>query len=592
MGRTGRCLCVLLTAAFLFPASAGLAADRKKPKDEAEQVRAIAHSAEESAVLSVKGESAMLRMAAFGSFVRNVKKPESGRWLKVIRAFAAQKGMFHKAALLLSTHRARNKLVAALAENGDGRLAAAVALCGARARYVAHQRAKTLEPGPGEGLGEEHREKLLRRWKRRHRPVKIPAELLRSDDPATQQLAVLAAAYMEDAEKKEAVKAIGGNGSGLLAARLLYLALVAGEVDEESARAVYRMNREVARPVTRVGPGLSRFRLTPPGLCNVCEALGHLDAETALPLLHRALFHADIRVQVEAARSIRRIGSADSVPHLAKRLAEAEWPVLVAVCAALAEIPDREAVGPLINRLARERGRFRLDLNYALASIVGRQEAHTAQGWATWWKGARELFVIDREKSAAFRNSHRVQDVHVTKLGVFYGLPIHSERICYVVDTSISMRGARIASLRQNLTDSIVGLRPNVRFNIVDFGGNIELLHPKGLVGHKAAAVDHAKYMDLSYATRSFDAMERAGWLAGVDTLYFLSDGAPYYGQVDDWPWILSNIRLVNRYRPLAIYSIDFDPSKKNKRSMDRLAAENAGLSVSAVVDDGGAANN
>lgn len=51
---------------------------------------------------------------------------------------------------------------------------------------------------------------------------------------------------------------------------------------------------------------------------------------------------------------------------------------------------------------------------------------------------------------------------------------------------------------------------------------------------------ERAKTMHLTYGTRSFDAIWQASRLSGMDSIYFLSDGAPLWGQEDNWPQIQS----------------------------------------------------
>jgi hypothetical protein len=78
--------------------------------------------------------------------------------------------------------------------------------------------------------------------------------------------------------------------------------------------------------------------------------------------------------------------------------------------------------------------------------------------------------------------------------------------------------------------------------------------------------------------------MERACQLNAVDTLIFLSDGAPIRGQIDSWAHIRSALTLMNLYRPMAIQSIDFDPSPGNMENMRLLGLENKGQHMSVEV--------
>jgi hypothetical protein len=547
-------------------------------------LREASRSDAAAAKLALRARSAGLAWAAFGAFIRQTKDLDAAASVKFVRAFARRKGMFWKACLLASFHRRHNRLTAELVEQGDETVAAGIALCAAQGAYLAEQAERSYRPAPGLDVDPKRRERRLARFARAKERVKIPPALFASRDRAVLCMAVLAAAYAGQPDLKGAVNGVEKVTPAVQAAKALYLAQIGEVLDAEALKPVFEANWEFARPVRTAAPELSATDLGVPGLCTLCEAMGRMKQKGHLGLLHQALSHPDLRVRVEAARAVRRIGAPESVPVLLQRLADCQWPLLSEVAAALGAMPDARSVRPLILRLAKEKGRFRLDLVYALSSIAGGQKGRTTADWAAWWKKESDRFEVDPEATATYREATRVQDVDVPRLGIFYGLPIYSDRMCYVVDTSKSMQGDRIASLRTNMKESITQLAGHVRFNIVDFGGNVIALYDRSLVSGKRAAIKRVETMPLTFGTRSFDAMERAAMFETLDTLYFLSDGAPYYGQTDDWPDILTAVRLMTRYRPLAIFCIDFDPTAKNKRYMERLAAENYGRSESIVV--------
>jgi len=169
--------------------------------------------------------------------------------------------------------------------------------------------------------------------------------------------------------------------------------------------------------------------------------------------------------------------------------------------------------------------------------------------------------------------------------GYFYGLFIYSDRFCFVVDTSNSMRRERIDSLRSEMATTIKDMARHVQYNIVDFGGNIVTMHEGGLTHDRAKGLERVKTMPLTGGTRSFDAMERAALLYEVDTLMFLSDGAPIRGQFDSWENIRSALFLQTRFYPLAVFSIDFNAGKGNLDNMKGMADEHYGQSESIEVE-------
>jgi hypothetical protein len=124
-------------------------------------------------------------------------------------------------------------------------------------------------------------------------------------------------------------------------------------------------------------------------------------------------------------------------------------------------------------------------------------------------------------------------------------------------------------------------------YNIVDFGGDVEIMEKK-LTTDKRKGVARVKDWGLSGATRSFCAIRQSLLVPGVDSIYFLSDGAPANDSSKNWEHITDGVMLLCRYMPIAIHCIDFDPKAGNQAYMINLAKYNEGRHES--IDVGGAA--
>jgi HEAT repeats len=412
------------------------------------------------------------------------------------------------------------------------------------------------------------------------------AKLLEENDGETVELAVLAAAYLECdgvAEKIAAIKP--GRWPAVDAVSLLYLARLGKPLPDDVVQRLFTQRLPVARPFAKVTPLMTTYDMGDAPLAYVCEAIGQTGKSIYLQQLHHLLeSDRDLRVQAAAARAVEAIADPASLPVLHKVLKKCDWPVLVPVCSALGAIPSVDSIPPLIERLDAETGRFRLDCNYALASIAGQQRGQTGRDWNIWWNEAKATFKVDPKMTAEFRRTHRVQDMYAHQLGNFYGLSIYSDRFVYVLDTSASMRGQKIKDLMENLNMSLRGLDPKVRFNVVDFGGQINVMFGPTLVpaaAAKASALQQLEYMSLTLGTRSYDGMEVGMMIHDVDTIIYLSDGAPVAGQFGKWPTIIHAMDVINRHRPIAIYTVEFNAGPANAASMGELSGRNAALSTS-----------
>jgi len=411
--------------------------------------------------------------------------------------------------------------------------------------------------------------------------------LLRDGPERARELAVLAAAYARLDAVADSVDNVTDAHPDRVGARLFYLARVQWELPEDVTRKLLRARVAVPRRYASLNPLLHSYDIRGHGLLYACQAVAEAADHRFAAEMHDLLDHADLRVQVQAAKAIERIGDPASVPVLLKKLESGPpWPVKVAVLSALGAIPARESIEPLFRLLGSERGRFRQDAAYALTSICPPILKAPPLFWRRWWAENGDDFKVDSEATAQFRKEHRVQDIPVEALAEFYGGKILSDRVVFVLDTSMSMKGDKIKDLKLNMAATLNSLPAHVKFNVVDFGGVVQVMRPGRLIDarHREEARGLVDYMELTLGTRTFDAMEIATLLPEMDTLVYLSDAAPVAGQFEAWPRIVRAFDLYNRWRPVAIYCILYAPKGAKGKGAGRaggmkdLADHNAGL--------------
>lgn len=606
-----------LLTIVLASLAAGPASARTEGEGQADTIKAMQADPVEAGrkALSHATPDALAR-SAFGFFVEGSPSLRTGDAMKVLLGFSAREGMFTTACGHLALSAQRDGVVHALAADGRPeahRLAAGTLLFAALADYLGEasdaafdawvkERKAESPPAEEDDSGGGRRKGKLKGGRKGARtaaaqtPVTVPAALVKSPSVAAAFLAIRAAAYAHDESVAAAIESCTTNEPRIAGARLLYAARLERPLPAELLAAAFAPPpRRVGLPVVQGvrGPKEPESNvpdvLDVPGLCPAVEALGLRPDPAHLPLLLGAAAHEDARVRLEAARALRRFDGDEVKAFMGRWLQTCDWPVVVELADALGEKPDPRSVPALIGRLRHEQGRMRMDLVRALSSIAGSQVAQSADAWAAWWKTNAATFVVDAAASAAYRKRTPVQNVDLIALGFFYSLPIQSDRICYVVDASNSMKGDRIESLRRNLRESVDGLGDPVRYGIVHFGGDLVVLESDGLLQDRRKGSRHAQEMPLSGGTRAYDAMERAARIPGVDTLLFLSDGAPVRSRYNAWADILRVLGVVHRYLPLSIHAVNFDPRPANGLAMRKLAACNAG--VNADIDAGAGAD-
>ncbi len=509
--------------------------------------------------------------------------------LAQVESFAARKGMFCPTAHLVTYYADVPATVAALVERPapvSKQLAAAILAYTALGNYLEADKRATLSLVTPEEDGNLVDTGMKKKGGKKKRTssgsLSVPVVLLTNKVVAVSEMALLAAAYAAESGVKEAVDSIPltSSSGGLAGAKLLYYARTGAPVTEGMVAAAFGPSGLNAVYIKTAGPELASFELLLPKEAYACEALGLLKDAKHLKSLHTMLAHPDLRVQMEAVRALRKIAARESLPLLQAKLATCEWPVLVEICQSLAALPAKESIPPLLARLKKETGRFRLDVTYALSAIAGEQIGQELKEWEAWWSQKGAEFQVDETASAAFRGKRRVQEMRVPDLGYFYSLRIYSDHFAYVVDSSNSMKGDKMENLRTNLGSSIDSLRPWVFFNITDFGGMVSTLHHDGPTKDKWRGKTYTREMTHSGGTRLYDAIEAAGSVKGIDTVLLLTDGAPVKGQINPWRDLYRAMTIMNRYRPLTISTVAFQPTERAVDLLKQMAAENIGQSV------------
>jgi len=561
-----------------------------------------------AAKMALKERRGILAGAGLSTFLRLSEDPCGPGALGTIINFSRRKGMFNRAAFLMAFNEVikgggHEKLINALtssSSSGSQELAGAILTILHCQKYVSSAETFTCARNDQRGRGPDGKApaaaKASPKGKAKGKatgkakggrgklsgmgePPAIPEKLFASKDGNAATLAVVAAAFSGDAKYKELVGKAAGRNATMAGAKLLYLARQKDELPQTTVGQLWQAATQGSTAPPQDDSDM-RFSAMLPGGSLACMGLAQLGDQKYLPVLIRALGSRDIRVQMDAIRAIRTLGGNDaSLSAQAKLLLQAQWPVLVELCAAFGAAPDKRLIPVLIKRLGQETGRFRLDVVHALSSIAGQQNGATAKDWTKWWTENQRTFEVDPAASKAYRAATRVQDVTIPPLGFFYGLPIYSDRLVYCVDSSASMKGDRIASLRHNMVESLTSLEAekdpalfgnevHVYFNIVDFGGDVVTMESGGLTDSFKDGKKRAETMPLTLGTRSFDAMELSMDLADMDTIYFLSDGAPVRGQINAWSRINACMDLMMLHAPVAIWSVAFDPSGGNEGAM------------------------
>ena len=319
------------------------------------------------------------------------------------------------------------------------------------------------------------------------------------------------------------------------------------------------------------------------------EALGRLGATKALPLIQVFLRDELFELRDAAARALGLLGSRAAVPALLRTLQDEEPLVVESAAEALGKIGDPQAVPALIDGLEKNKdANLRLldAFAQALHEISGKAIAPDPELWRAWWASMKDKPF---EKAKEPIGSTTIEGPS------YYGFPVRSSRVVFVLDVSRSMGwNERLKLAKEEIVKVLERLPRSTRFNLIIFSD--EAVHWKGTPTLKEASPgmvrDAIRYINSRRplrGTNTYDALMKALDAPRADTIFFLSDGHPSAGPVDDPKLILNEVRKRNQYRRVRIHGIALlrgDPPRafrslenadRSLEFMEHLARENGG---------------
>lgn len=358
----------------------------------------------------------------------------------------------------------------------------------------------------------------------------------------------------------------------------------------------------------------------------IAEALGKINHPRALPALVEQFQkerEAGTRVAiVDAIRDKKRYTPevmATLCSFVKDPKAKDYWQVLYSVVLALRESGSKDAIEPLITAMGNVDGRLRYEIMDALVALTGVDKGLSPEAWKNWW---------DQNKESVAGGSYKPKPEEKPAgqgggATTFYGIPVKSKNIIFVLDRSgsmaepseweeggetietggvkggpkIELKGKRkIDVARWQLKRVLAQLPKGTRFNILYYNQGFEMMSQSMVTlddGSRSQAFSYIDSVEPEGGTNIFDPLEKALQFAetgpdgklkkdSVDTIYLLSDGLPNSGQVPDPEQIRQRVRELNKIKKVAINTIfvgnkaaaDFD---QGCEFMKNLASENNG---------------
>lgn len=273
---------------------------------------------------------------------------------------------------------------------------------------------------------------------------------------------------------------------------------------------------------------------------------------------------SDGRDRLAAVDCAAASGDPAAAPLLAGRLGDPMWQVRLAAAHGLGVARSRESVPLLIAALGKEdRLRIRKTIGESLFRLTGEDFGDTKELWERWWRERGEGFAMPvkaPERKEVARGGER------RTVATFYGVPVDSDRVVFVLDVSSSMGGTgfgdeptELARAVKETLKVVKALPSSAKANVILFETEIRPWN-RGLTtlgtSTRKALERFLLAQKASGSTNLYDALEAALLMKDVETIYLLSDGQPTAGRITDGDEIVEAVRRLNRDTRAAVHCV------------------------------------
>ena len=351
------------------------------------------------------------------------------------------------------------------------------------------------------------------------------------------------------------------------------------------------------------------------------EAMGHLSHKDVPQALIDALKkdgEPAVRSAVLDALRELKLSTPEVVAAVVPQLQSDYWQLKVCAAQALAAMGSVAGIEPLIEALQKVDGRLRVEFNDALVALTGVNRHGDPAAWKAWLDDNRDA-VSKGTYTRKASDSAGAPGKNATT--TFYGIPVESKCVIFVLDRSGSMMepsdwddskeavatgpgaGAgpeikkggdrKIDIARWQLKKAIAQLPEGTEFNIIFFTHEVVNLSEKLLkisASTRKQAFDWIDKLEPFGGTNPYDALERAlSYVAGgvtgeklqkqgVDTICLVTDGLPTAGQVANPADIIERIKTLNKNRKVKIHTIGVFSVSKGAAAAQELKEREEGL--------------
>lgn len=329
------------------------------------------------------------------------------------------------------------------------------------------------------------------------------------------------------------------------------------------------------------------------GIAGAFEGIDREDVFEALVAQLKKEKEPTVKVAILDALASKGKKSDDMVQAVIEVLKkDSVWQIQAAALELVRKLKLMEAVEAVIEGMAKADGRLVYDFQDTLIALTGVDKGIMPDAWKAWWEQNKEAVragqYTPRQEEKAGENGGYTK---------FFGIPIKSKRVIFVLDRSGSMaqpadfeipidtgetelpadlkqpKGNRkIDVAKWQLKKALYKIPDGAIFNLIFYQSTFEVYKDKMIKLDKKSREDAFAYIDKlepQGGTNIFDSLEKAlafaigedGKLSkeGVDTVYLLSDGMPNQGKFTQPDDIRREIKNINDNLKVVVHTILID---------------------------------
>lgn len=251
-------------------------------------------------------------------------------------------------------------------------------------------------------------------------------------------------------------------------------------------------------------------------------------------------------------------------PRILEHLDHKRWQVRLAAAEALRTVRAPASVLHLIRALEEESHlRVREALGEALHAHTGLRLYGDPDLWRSWWADSGGEFDFPPEPP-------ELGGTDATTRAEFFGIPLHSNRVVFVVDRSGSMAaqdppatgtigGTRLQVACHELRRAVAAMDDDARVNVIFFDHRVDRWRSSLKKLTRSTRSGLRRHLDTQVpdgGTNIHDALVEALEDGDADTIVLLSDGEPSAGEFTDPHQIRAAVQRLNGPRRIVVHCV------------------------------------